>query len=203
MPSFIYRFYGDLPVWCFIAKCLPCICRLPLVELLLSSNRSFIAIPVVAVCLSGQGTHEISVHYVSLGLSIDQTLLYVSRVHLLPGVRNFFLLIPLLHSQHSLLMPPLVSLVSSPTSIPLLQLLNYLPAPVLSTSNFTTSSIFLHHSVLFQFTFNYIYRVPIASLMPAGYSNCAFSSTSAIPSSVKSITSTLISSTAASSYVLP
>ena len=152
MPSFIYRFYGDLPVWCFIAKCLPCICRLPLVELLLSSNRSFIAIPVVAVCLSGQGTHKISVHYVSLGLGIDQTLLYVSRVHLLHGVRNFFLLIPLLHSQHSLLMPPLVSLVSS--SVPLLQLLNYLPAPVLSTSQpHPFSLIFLHHSVLFQFTF--------------------------------------------------
>ena len=31
-----------------------CVCRLPLVELLLSSNHSFIAIPVVAVCLSGK-----------------------------------------------------------------------------------------------------------------------------------------------------
>ena len=58
------------------------------------------------------------------------------------------------------------SLVSSPPSIPLLHQLNYLPDPVLSTSNFTTTSIFSylpssfsHLPIYFQ-----VYRVPFTSL---------------------------------------
>ena len=70
--------------------------------------------------------------------------------------RNF-LLIPLLTSQLSLLMLPLVLIFT-----PFLQLLNHLPDPVLSTSNFTTASTFLLFCsslsplpVYFQ-----VYRVP-------------------------------------------
>ena len=94
------------------------------------------------------------------------------------------LLIPLLTSQLSLLMLPLVLIFTTKYFVPpATQSLTWSSLIHFKLHNcIYFSPVFLHHSVPFQFTFKYT-EFLLHHSVPAGYSNCTSSSASAILSS--------------------